>query len=147
MGWRRSRLFVYSFAAPSRPFGVIWIVVLIIVVFLWRLLLPLKQLFHFVIPKLLIVFHLPKKRVQNYSKGKASVRKRATKSQRSECLMNSKFGHDDKVVMARSTSFLFYAAIWMAFPTRLSSTSNLWHATRSPNHPTRDAPNKIICAE
>lgn len=77
MGRRRTRLSVYSFAAPSRPFGVIWIVVLIIVVFLWRLLLALKQLFHFLFPMLLIVFHLPKKRVQNYNKGQGSVSERA----------------------------------------------------------------------
>lgn len=48
---------VYSFA-PSRSLDVIWIVILIIVILLVGLLITLQQLLHFMIPKLLIVFHL-----------------------------------------------------------------------------------------
>lgn len=58
--------FVYSFA-PSRPLSIVGIVVLIIVVLVVGLFVALQQLLHFVIPELLIVFHL--------SNGKKSEKK------------------------------------------------------------------------
>lgn len=48
---------IHSFA-PSRSLNVIWIVILIIVVLLVGLFVALQQLLYFVIPKLLIFFHL-----------------------------------------------------------------------------------------